>query len=205
MTNIQIPRSTAQAAIDALQWFASDIPTPKTLADQKRAEDLDSLLEALHAALSSAQVEPEPVAWTGWQQHPWSAALGHVRTLSFLQGEGYEEVPLYAAPPPSPAEPDNWQQYAKDGETAQAVIERHRGEQDALLTLLAKARQQASPAEPPETLSDERIEELSMPYIERSAEPACPGCGASVLYECAYCGAGNYPPDTKVPPSEVRP
>lgn len=31
---------------------------------------------------------------------------------------------------------DNWQQYAKPGETAQQCIERHRAEQDALLTLL---------------------------------------------------------------------
>jgi hypothetical protein len=32
---------------------------------------------------------------------------------------------------------DNWQQYAKEGETAQACIERHRAEQDALLKLYA--------------------------------------------------------------------
>lgn len=140
MNKINIDRETVQAAIAALQWFASDIPTPKTLADQKRAEDLGSLLEALHAA-------PQ------------------------------------------------------------------------------------SPVEPTETLSDERIEELSMPYIERSAfnrrqpwqfkdlaalrnfarailasrqaEPACPGCGASVLYECVHCGSGNYPPEAKVEPRPV--
>jgi hypothetical protein len=39
------------------------------------------------------------------------------------------------------AEPtDNWQQYAKDGETAQRCIERHRSEQDALLNLLSKEK-----------------------------------------------------------------
>jgi hypothetical protein len=35
---------------------------------------------------------------------------------------------------------DNWQQYAKEGETAQACIERHRAEQDSLMRLLAQAR-----------------------------------------------------------------
>lgn len=35
---------------------------------------------------------------------------------------------------------DNWQQYAKPGETAQQCIERHRGEQDALLELLKQSR-----------------------------------------------------------------
>jgi hypothetical protein len=50
----------------------------------------------------------------------------------------------HAAPQPAhegvAGEPDNWQQYAKEGETAQACIERHRREQDALLKLLAQAR-----------------------------------------------------------------
>lgn len=41
---------------------------------------------------------------------------------------------------PEAAKPDNWQQYAQDGENAQQCIERHRKEQDALLTLLANAR-----------------------------------------------------------------
>lgn len=35
---------------------------------------------------------------------------------------------------------DNWQQYAKGGETAQQCIERHRGEHDSLLTLLSASR-----------------------------------------------------------------
>lgn len=41
----------------------------------------------------------------------------------------------------------NWQQYAKEGETAQDVIERERKDSDALCTLLARARekQQAAP------------------------------------------------------------
>lgn len=42
---------------------------------------------------------------------------------------------------------DNWQQYAKPGETAQQCIERHRAEQDLLMNLLAKAR-----ADKPEAL-----------------------------------------------------
>lgn len=37
-------------------------------------------------------------------------------------------------------EPDNWQQYAKDGENAQQCIERHRKERDILLELLKTAR-----------------------------------------------------------------
>lgn len=36
--------------------------------------------------------------------------------------------------------PNNWQQYAKPGENAQACIERHRAEHDSLLSLLAQAR-----------------------------------------------------------------
>lgn len=40
----------------------------------------------------------------------------------------------------APAQADNWQQYAKDGETAQDVIERERKDNHALLSLLAKAR-----------------------------------------------------------------
>lgn len=35
---------------------------------------------------------------------------------------------------------DNWQQYAKPGETAQQCIERHRAEQDALMKLYATPR-----------------------------------------------------------------
>lgn len=35
---------------------------------------------------------------------------------------------------------NNWQQYAKEGETAQQCIERHRDEHDALLKLLAASR-----------------------------------------------------------------
>lgn len=35
---------------------------------------------------------------------------------------------------------DGWQQYAKDGETAQQCIERHRGECDATMNLLSTAR-----------------------------------------------------------------
>lgn len=41
---------------------------------------------------------------------------------------------------PPPAKADHWQQYAKPGETAQQCIERHRAEQDALMTLLAQDR-----------------------------------------------------------------
>jgi hypothetical protein len=55
-----------------------------------------------------------------------------IRTLNML---------LSASPAaPEAAKPDNWQQYAQDGENAQQCIERHRKEQDALLTLLANAR-----------------------------------------------------------------
>jgi len=36
---------------------------------------------------------------------------------------------------------DNWRQYAREGETAQVCIERHRREQDSLLKLLAQARE----------------------------------------------------------------
>ncbi len=39
-----------------------------------------------------------------------------------------------------------WQQYAKDGETAQDVIERERGDNHALLRLLAEARRTAGVA-----------------------------------------------------------
>lgn len=37
-------------------------------------------------------------------------------------------------------EPDDWQQYAQEGENAQRCIERHRKEHEALIALLANAR-----------------------------------------------------------------
>jgi len=46
----------------------------------------------------------------------------------------------------APAEVDNWQQYAKEGETAQQCIERHRAEQDALLKLYGRAAPAAEAA-----------------------------------------------------------
>jgi hypothetical protein len=46
--------------------------------------------------------------------------------------------------------PGGWQQYAKDGETAQDVIERERGDNHTLLKLLAEARRTSGvPAVPP--------------------------------------------------------
>lgn len=42
----------------------------------------------------------------------------------------------------------DWQQYAKEGETAQAVIERERGDNHALCRLLADARRIAGVAVP---------------------------------------------------------
>lgn len=57
------------------------------------------------------------------------------------QAKAMFEYALSAFPAaPEAAKPDNWQQYAQDGENAQQCIERHRKEQDALLTLLANAR-----------------------------------------------------------------
>ncbi|WP_457425607.1 hypothetical protein [Roseateles sp. P5_E7] len=41
---------------------------------------------------------------------------------------------------------DSWQQYAKEGESAQQCIERHRSEQDSLMRLLAQARSANSAA-----------------------------------------------------------
>lgn len=58
---------------------------------------------------------------------------------------------------------DNWRRYATERETtAQQVIERHRGESDALLTLLAEARRKvpAPTGTPGVTLTDERAELL---------------------------------------------
>lgn len=60
----------------------------------------------------------------------------------------------------APAKVDNWQQYAKEGETAQRCIERHRAEQDALLKLYGRA----APAEGRET-ADEKFN----PYVEPEA------------------------------------
>jgi hypothetical protein len=46
------------------------------------------------------------------------------------------------ATPAAPSVSDGWRQYAKDGESAQQCIERHRGEQDALMKLLAQSKKQ---------------------------------------------------------------
>jgi hypothetical protein len=55
---------------------------------------------------------------------------------AFVAGAEWQEA--RAVPQEEPT--DNWQQYAKDGETAQRCIERHRSEQDALLNLLSKEK-----------------------------------------------------------------
>lgn len=73
---------------------------------------------------------------------------------------GFSILPEYramlAAVPEAPEQADNWQQYAKPGETAQQCIERHRAEQDALMTLLAQARaEQAAKAEGQEQRSED--------------------------------------------------
>jgi hypothetical protein len=61
-------------------------------------------------------------------------------------------------------ERDNWQQYATEDETtAQQVIERHRGESDALLRLLAQARKATQqPESRKEPLTDEEIKAAAM-------------------------------------------
>lgn len=61
-------------------------------------------------------------------------ALAFARVIEAAHGIGV---------PPS----DDWRQYAKDGETAQACIERHRREQDGLMKLLAHARGEPLSAE----------------------------------------------------------
>ena len=49
---------------------------------------------------------------------------------------------------------DNWQQYAKPGETAQQCIERHRSEQDALMKLYATPRKPLTRDQVDDLLSD---------------------------------------------------
>lgn len=77
----------------------------------------------------------------------------------------------------------DWQQYAKPGETAQACIERHRNEQDGLLSLLAQVRA----AHPQPKGTQELIEELAVAnklLAERQrvldAVPPCPDHGPCV-------------------------
>lgn len=82
-----------------------------------------------------------------------------------------------AAAPQSQA--DNWQQYAKEGETAQQVIERHRGEQDALLKLLAKARE--TEAERMARYQREHMENIGAPQAE--IHRVCSGIAAPLHSE----------------------
>lgn len=72
---------------------------------------------------------------------------GHMNQEDLARLRAAWEASSPAAAPAPQAEQvgDNWQQYAGDGETAQACIERHRREHDALLSLLAKERAKTLP------------------------------------------------------------
>jgi hypothetical protein len=93
-------------------------------------------------------------------------------------------MPLPAAPGAQPApaqQPDNWRQYATEREgTAQQVIERHRGEHDSLLRLLAKDRT---------TIAELKAAQQAEPFGYFRAEPfGWTDCskddeGAIALYE----------------------
>lgn len=115
----------------------------------KRAVDLHEKAgmpwaEAEELALSEAGIEDSHIDELTWNTE-------HATIVTLLSEEEVREFtrtiliygqPLLSASPAAPeaAKPDNWQQYAQDGENAQQCIERHRKEQDALLTLLANAR-----------------------------------------------------------------
>ena len=67
------------------------------------------------------------VPWIGPEDGPWD-----------ISGLRVMVARLRATPA------GDWQQYAKEGETAQDVIERERGDNHALMRLLAQEREQAA-------------------------------------------------------------
>lgn len=89
-------------------------------------------------------IEPPPEATVPWPtvtQYTGGADPDGTMSRVWLKVDDTGETVEYVRAKTEPAPPDNWQQYAKDRETAQACIERHRREQDTLLKLLAKERE----------------------------------------------------------------
>jgi len=115
---------------------------------------INELAQQIDAATTTAEpaVEAVPKGWKLVPVEPSSDMLDRAvafalmsvltgdykwsQYMTDLWGRFLSAVPAA----PEAAKPDNWQQYAQDGENAQQCIERHRKEQDALLTLLANAR-----------------------------------------------------------------
>lgn len=89
---------------------------------------------ALCLAAPVAQ-QPQAKALTDEQRLGWYA--WRVKDLEEKLANAQKQPQAEAVPPDVT---DNWQQYAKGGETAQQCIERHRGEHDSLLTLLSASR-----------------------------------------------------------------
>lgn len=66
------------------------------------------------------------------------ASLPDAEHDAYWDQQDAAQAPTFA--PTAHPSAEGWEQYAKDGETAQACIERHRAEQDSLMRLLAQAR-----------------------------------------------------------------
>lgn len=79
-------------------------------------------------------------------EEPVGEVSGHDWSTGLLYRDLEPGTPLYTRPQPKQKEEalhqDNWQQYAKEGETAQDVIERERADCAALLELYKKLKQQ---------------------------------------------------------------
>lgn len=84
--------------------------------------------------------------------YSYTCGLGRVFKTDAELVRFVRQLPLQPSDATAQPSAGNWQQYAKEGESAQDVIERERKDSDALLTLLAKAMEAAQPID----LTDER-------------------------------------------------
>ena len=96
-------------------------------------------------AIAAIRVLEKAIAETD-KQEPVGEVSGHDWSTGLLYRDLEPGTPLYTHPQPKKKEEalqqDNWQQYAKEGETAQDVIERERADCSALLELYKKLKQQ---------------------------------------------------------------
>lgn len=127
------------------------------LRDFARAVESAVLARAAVPAQPSGEAATDRDAGAMWDR--FIAHLNECDSIEHVNLLGgvakYRQAFIYAALSSTPTQgddgntgvpaSDNWQQYAKAGETALACIERHRREQDGLMKLLAHARGEPLP------------------------------------------------------------
>jgi predicted metal-dependent TIM-barrel fold hydrolase len=130
-------------ALDALV----EVTGWQSLAPRCVWDEAIAAIRVLEKAIAETDKQ-EPVAWLDENE---MKAITDIEKQAWIQS-GRDElvktynIPLYIHAQPKKKEEalqqDNWQQYAKEGETAQDVIERERADCAALLELYKKLKQQ---------------------------------------------------------------